>query len=170
MKLFSNAVFRAMHMSLECRKTWNCMGMSWIILPPFSSMLVSSRHLATSIRITFTNEDSIGYMVMLYPSCILISHIGPSRWLPTCEASFTPMQIYSEFLFTNGDNRCCGGYWHAAYPPLPTLSRLVLKIWRLDLANWPTVGLRTPVPYRFLRRRNLARLFYHHQVRTEIVV
>lgn len=24
-------------------------------------------------------------MVMLYPSCILISYIGPSQWLPTAE-------------------------------------------------------------------------------------
>ncbi|OOQ86717.1 major facilitator superfamily transporter [Penicillium brasilianum] len=33
----------------------------------------------------FTTFFNIGYMVMLYPSCVLISHIGPSRWLPTCE-------------------------------------------------------------------------------------
>lgn len=31
----------------------------------------------------------IGYMVMLYPSCILISHIGPSKWLPSCEVRLT---------------------------------------------------------------------------------
>ncbi|CAG8139322.1 unnamed protein product [Penicillium salamii] len=29
--------------------------------------------------------DSIGYMIMLYPSCIIVSHVGPSIWLPTCE-------------------------------------------------------------------------------------
>ncbi|KAJ5389879.1 Major facilitator superfamily domain general substrate transporter [Penicillium cataractarum] len=33
----------------------------------------------------FTTYFNIGYMLMLYPSCVLISHIGPSRWLPTCE-------------------------------------------------------------------------------------
>lgn len=31
--------------------------------------------------------DSIGYMIMLYPSCIIISHVGPSIWLPACEVS-----------------------------------------------------------------------------------
>ncbi|KAJ5209703.1 hypothetical protein N7449_004082 [Penicillium cf. viridicatum] len=33
----------------------------------------------------FTTFFNIGYMIMLYPSCIVISHIGPSIWLPTCE-------------------------------------------------------------------------------------
>lgn len=33
----------------------------------------------------FTTFFNIGYMIMLYPSCIIISHIGPSIWLPTCE-------------------------------------------------------------------------------------
>src|SRR3954447_8943177 len=34
-----------------------------------------------------TDTNSIGYMIMLYPSCIIISHIGPSIWLPACEVS-----------------------------------------------------------------------------------
>lgn len=33
----------------------------------------------------FTTYFNIGYMVMLYPSCIIISHIGPQQWLPACE-------------------------------------------------------------------------------------
>ncbi|PWY92329.1 MFS general substrate transporter [Aspergillus heteromorphus CBS 117.55] len=33
----------------------------------------------------FTTFFNIGYMVMLYPSCVIISHVGPSVWLPTCE-------------------------------------------------------------------------------------
>lgn len=33
--------------------------------------------------------NSIGYMIMLYPSCIIISHVGPSIWLPACEVSQT---------------------------------------------------------------------------------
>ncbi|OHX00474.1 major facilitator superfamily transporter [Colletotrichum incanum] len=33
----------------------------------------------------FTTFFNIGYMIMLYPSCIIISHFGPSRWLPACE-------------------------------------------------------------------------------------
>ncbi|KAJ5923575.1 Major facilitator superfamily domain general substrate transporter [Penicillium verhagenii] len=33
----------------------------------------------------FTTFFNIGYMIMLYPSCIIISHVGPSIWLPTCE-------------------------------------------------------------------------------------
>ncbi|KAM5350693.1 hypothetical protein ACJ41O_007198 [Fusarium nematophilum] len=33
----------------------------------------------------FTTYFNIGYMVMLYPSRIIISHIGPSVWLPMCE-------------------------------------------------------------------------------------
>jgi len=33
----------------------------------------------------FTTYFNIGYMVMLYPSCIIISHIGPEKWLPACE-------------------------------------------------------------------------------------
>ncbi|OOF96847.1 hypothetical protein ASPCADRAFT_396346 [Aspergillus carbonarius ITEM 5010] len=33
----------------------------------------------------FTTFFNIGYMVMLYPSCIIISHVGPSVWLPACE-------------------------------------------------------------------------------------
>jgi ACS family pantothenate transporter-like MFS transporter len=32
-------------------------------------------------------SHSIGYMIMLYPSCIIISHIGPSVWLPAMEVS-----------------------------------------------------------------------------------
>ncbi|RAK95822.1 MFS general substrate transporter [Aspergillus ibericus CBS 121593] len=33
----------------------------------------------------FTTFFNIGYMIMLYPSCIIISHVGPSVWLPACE-------------------------------------------------------------------------------------
>ncbi|KAF2119050.1 major facilitator superfamily transporter [Lophiotrema nucula] len=33
----------------------------------------------------FTTFFNIGYMIMLWPSCVLISHIGPSKWLPACE-------------------------------------------------------------------------------------
>ncbi|KJR86226.1 uncharacterized protein SPSK_02262 [Sporothrix schenckii 1099-18] len=33
----------------------------------------------------FTTYFNIGYMVMLYPSCIIVSHFGPHRWLPACE-------------------------------------------------------------------------------------
>ncbi|KAF6804408.1 major facilitator superfamily transporter [Colletotrichum sojae] len=33
----------------------------------------------------FTTFFNIGYMIMLYPSCIIISHFGPSKWLPGCE-------------------------------------------------------------------------------------
>ncbi|KAF1360930.1 major facilitator superfamily transporter [Lizonia empirigonia] len=33
----------------------------------------------------FTTFFNIGYMIMLFPSCIIISHYGPSKWLPTCE-------------------------------------------------------------------------------------
>ncbi|KAK7746405.1 hypothetical protein SLS53_002364 [Cytospora paraplurivora] len=33
----------------------------------------------------FTTFFNIGYMVMLWPSCIIISHIGPEKWLPTAE-------------------------------------------------------------------------------------
>ncbi|KAL2844577.1 major facilitator superfamily domain-containing protein [Aspergillus pseudoustus] len=33
----------------------------------------------------FTTYHNIGYMVMLFPSCILISYFGPSIWLPACE-------------------------------------------------------------------------------------
>ncbi|KAM5360956.1 hypothetical protein ACJZ2D_013410 [Fusarium nematophilum] len=36
----------------------------------------------------FTTYFNIGYMVMLYPSRIIISHIGPSVWLPMCEVSY----------------------------------------------------------------------------------
>lgn len=39
-------------------------------------------------------------MIMLYPSCIIISHIGPSVWLPTCEVSKNQFILprYSETL------------------------------------------------------------------------
>ncbi|KAL3481043.1 major facilitator superfamily domain-containing protein [Aspergillus californicus] len=33
----------------------------------------------------FTTYFNIGYMIMLFPSCILVSYIGPSVWLPACE-------------------------------------------------------------------------------------
>ncbi|OJJ06289.1 hypothetical protein ASPVEDRAFT_87599 [Aspergillus versicolor CBS 583.65] len=33
----------------------------------------------------FTTYFNIGYMIMLFPSCILVSYIGPSIWLPACE-------------------------------------------------------------------------------------
>ncbi|KAL1408544.1 hypothetical protein Q8F55_005356 [Vanrija albida] len=33
----------------------------------------------------FTTLFNAGYIVMLYPSCVLISHVGPSIWLPGCE-------------------------------------------------------------------------------------
>jgi len=32
-------------------------------------------------------DRSAGYIIMLYPSCIIISHFGPGKWLPTCEVS-----------------------------------------------------------------------------------
>ncbi|KAL4929009.1 major facilitator superfamily domain-containing protein [Aspergillus undulatus] len=34
-----------------------------------------------------TTYFNIGYMIMLFPSCILVSYIGPSIWLPACEVS-----------------------------------------------------------------------------------
>ncbi|KAI5359983.1 putative major facilitator superfamily, MFS transporter superfamily [Septoria linicola] len=33
----------------------------------------------------FTTFFNIGYMIMLYPSCIIIPHFGPHKWLPACE-------------------------------------------------------------------------------------
>lgn len=33
----------------------------------------------------FTTFFNVGYLVMLYPSIIIVSYIGPSYWLPTCE-------------------------------------------------------------------------------------
>lgn len=33
----------------------------------------------------FTTYFNIGYMIMLYPSCIIVSHFGPAQWLPGCE-------------------------------------------------------------------------------------
>lgn len=41
--------------------------------------------------------DSIGYMIMLYPSCIIVSHVGPSIWLPTCEVSTKLMLNFLNF-------------------------------------------------------------------------
>jgi hypothetical protein len=38
-------------------------------------------------RTQLLRSYSIGYMIMLYPSCIIISHIGPSVWLPAMEVS-----------------------------------------------------------------------------------
>lgn len=76
-------------MSLECKQILSCMEMSSTTLLPTSSMFAQCEYLDISILMTCTDldVDSIGYMVMLYPSCVLISHIGPSRWLPTCEVS-----------------------------------------------------------------------------------
>ncbi|KAF2009144.1 MFS general substrate transporter [Aaosphaeria arxii CBS 175.79] len=36
----------------------------------------------------FTTYFNIGYMVMLYPSCIIVSHYGPHIWLPACELAW----------------------------------------------------------------------------------
>ncbi|KAL1852413.1 hypothetical protein Daus18300_012172 [Diaporthe australafricana] len=33
----------------------------------------------------FTTFFNVGYIIMLWPSCIIVSHIGPSQWLPACE-------------------------------------------------------------------------------------
>ena len=33
----------------------------------------------------FTTMFNVGYLVMLYPSTIIVSYVGPSFWLPTCE-------------------------------------------------------------------------------------
>lgn len=50
--------------------------------------------------------DSIGYMAMLYPSCIIISHVGPSIWLPACEVSQTRTRqmAFSKKLVDNVGN------------------------------------------------------------------
>ncbi|PMD33348.1 MFS general substrate transporter [Hyaloscypha variabilis F] len=54
----------------------------------------------------FTTYFNIGYMIMLYPSCIIISHIGPSVWLPTLE------QVYGiRFLI----GFCEGATWPGYY-------------------------------------------------------
>lgn len=59
-------------------------------------------------------------MIMLYPSCIIISHIGPSIWLPTCEVSKNQF-----LLFRNADKvfRLFGVYWLVVYPRSPTQNR-----------------------------------------------
>ncbi|KAJ5312794.1 hypothetical protein N7508_003624 [Penicillium antarcticum] len=44
----------------------------------------------------FTTFFNIGYMIMLYPSCIIISHAGPSIWLPACEVIHTYEVFYIE--------------------------------------------------------------------------
>ncbi|KKY36927.1 putative major facilitator superfamily transporter [Diaporthe ampelina] len=33
----------------------------------------------------FTTFFNVGYIIMLWPSCVIVSHIGPSKWLPACE-------------------------------------------------------------------------------------
>lgn len=33
----------------------------------------------------FTTMFNVGYLVMLYPSTIIVSYVGPAHWLPTCE-------------------------------------------------------------------------------------
>jgi ACS family pantothenate transporter-like MFS transporter len=39
----------------------------------------------TTTRPLTNSIHSIGYIVMLYISCFIISHIDPSIWLPSCE-------------------------------------------------------------------------------------
>lgn len=74
-----------MPMFLVWKKISRSMEMSSTTLPPFSStFLPSLRCVAILI------SASIGYMIMLYPSCIIISHFGPSKWLPACEVSCSP--------------------------------------------------------------------------------
>ncbi|CAH0019634.1 unnamed protein product [Clonostachys rhizophaga] len=52
-----------------------------------------------------TSLFSIGYMIMLFPSCILISHIGPAIWLPSCEVCL--FFCLSRFPLIWGVLTCC---------------------------------------------------------------
>lgn len=108
---------RVMHMFLGWKQTSNSMEMSSIILRLSSSTfsLVPSRGI-------LINRDSIGYMIMLYPSCIIVSHVGPSIWLPTCEVKRTTRVL----VFITGANRLSrlsGESWHAVYRRSPMKSR-----------------------------------------------
>ncbi|KAL3488340.1 major facilitator superfamily domain-containing protein [Aspergillus germanicus] len=71
----------------------------------------------------FTTYFNIGYMVMLFPSCILVSYIGPSIWLPACEVLWgvftcclstvtSPHQVYGlRFLIGLFEGVCWPGYF-----------------------------------------------------------
>jgi hypothetical protein len=111
-------------------------------------------------------------MIMLYPSCIIISHVGPSIWLPACEVSRILFDLlvsrkpdkklpgnlgYTDLLFIHGHRRETGKNHQLANPSHLTLTILYLGLW-------------TSVSYRIFRRRDLARLFYHHQVNSPLHV
>lgn len=148
---------RATPMFPEWKPIWNFMEMSWITLP-----LSSSKSSVLLLWSTLIDNNSIGYMIMLYPSCIIISHIGPSIWLPTCEVSKNQF-----LLFRNVDEvfRSFGVYWLVVYPRSPTQNRYRQPIhsFHLDLTVF-SLGIWPSLSDRFFWRRNLARLFYHHQV------
>ena len=79
---------RAMPMFPVWRQILSSMVMNTIISRPSSSK-------SSPLLIANADSISIGYMIMLYPSCIIISHIGPSIWLPACEvSSFCTERIY----------------------------------------------------------------------------
>jgi len=44
---------------------------------------VSATAKCSSLRCLLTL--SAGYIIMLFPSCVIVSHYGPGKWLPTCE-------------------------------------------------------------------------------------
>lgn len=109
-------------------------------------------------------------MIMLYPSCIIISHVGPSIWLPACEVS---EQYFSKVCLSETLTACLGhlGYFDLLFiysheckagKDRQCKSLQLVKLTVLCLGLWPTFS------YRVFRRRNLARIFYHHQVNTSI--
>lgn len=146
---------RITHMSRECRMTWSCTGMNWIISRP-----ISSEPISPVLFPKLTWIYSIGYMIMLFPSCILVSYIGPSIWLPMCEVnSLDTLHLIFYNLTAKqvlwGVFTCC----------LSTVTRAE-QVGHINPTTihcyWHHLGIRPALSHRVLWRRRLAGLLYRH--------
>lgn len=110
---------RAMHTSPACRRICSYMAINSTTSPLTSSELQTC--ITLSVLLGVLTYSSIGYMIMLYPSCIIMSHIGPSRWLPTCEVNSEIFRMYQTCVYYA--NRFYGESLPVVFPPLATTSR-----------------------------------------------
>ena len=108
---------------------------------------------------------SIGYIIMLWPSCIIISHIGPSKWLPACEVRkktpIMPLSMDSSNIragyLGNVDMLSIG-----SHQPQSGLDNLSIYKFLQTTNRLP--GLWPSVPHWLLRGNYLACVLHHDQV------
>ncbi len=97
---------------------------------------------------------------MLFPSCILVSYIGPSIWLPACEVNLVnTLRLLFHILTAKqvlwGVFTCCLS--------TVTSAEQVGHVHSMTIPYYSHhLGIRSTLSHRILRRRRLAGLLYHH--------